>query len=324
MQRKRFILIDANSLIHRAYHALPSLTTKKGEPVNAVYGFLLVFLKTVKDLHPDYIAACFDFPAKTFRHKEYKEYKAKRPKMPDDLRRQIPKIKEFLKVFSVPVFEKKGLEADDIIASLKTGASSGAKKIKNIIISGDLDLLQLVDKNTKVYFLRRGVKETIFYDEKKVEEKYQGLKPEQLSDFRGLRGDPSDNIPGVLGVGEKTAIKLIKEFGSLENLYSELDRRPPSEKVLEIANQRLRAKLKEHKSQAFLSKKLAQIKKDAPLDFSLEKCFWKKYDKKKAIQLFENFDFYSLIKKLPDFEREEKPIEEGKQVLPVKKNLQLW
>ena len=172
-KKKHLLIIDANSVIHRAYHALPLLTTKKGELVNAVYGFLLVFFKAIKDFQPDYIAACFDFPGPTFRHKKYKEYKAKRPPTPKDLVSQIPKVKEILNAFSVPVFEKEGFEADDIIASLKI--KNQRAKIKNIIISGDLDLLQLVDKQTGVYILRKGVKDTVLYDENLVKEKFQGL-----------------------------------------------------------------------------------------------------------------------------------------------------
>ena len=282
-QKKSLLIIDANALIHRAYHALPPLTTKRGELVNAVYGFLLVFLKTLRELKPDFIVAAFDLPFSTFRHRKFKDYKAKRPRTPEELSQQIPKVKEILKAFKVPVFDKEGFEADDIIATLKV--KSQKLKVKSIIVSGDSDLLQLVDEQTKVYFLRRGIKNTVLYNEDLIKEKYQGLTPKQLVDFKALRGDPSDNIPGVKGIGEKTAIKLIKKFNSLENLYSNLTGLDKS----------LRQKLEEHREEAFLSKKLAQIRKDVPIDFDLKKCRWKDYNREKVIQVLKGLGFRSLI-----------------------------
>ena len=161
--KKRLIIIDSNSIIHRAYHALPPLTTKKGELVNAVYGFLLVFFKAIKDFQPDFIAATFDFPGPTFRHKKYKEYKAKRPPAPEELYQQIPKVKEVLKSFNVPIFEKEGFEADDLIGTISKLAPKKQvlPDIETIILSGDLDTLQLINPKTKVYSLRRGVKDII-------------------------------------------------------------------------------------------------------------------------------------------------------------------
>jgi len=291
-EKKRLIVIDSNSIIHRAYHALPPLTTKKGELVNAVYGFLLVFLKVIREFQPDYIAATFDFPAPTFRHKKYKEYKAKRPPAPEELYLQIPKVKEILKGFSVPIFEKEGFEADDIIGTISHLAPKKQilPGIETIILSGDLDALQLVDSHTKVYALRKGVKDTILYDENLVKEKYQGLTPEQILDFKALKGDPSDNIPGVTGIGEKTAIELIKEFGSLENLYQNLAKLKP----------KLKESLLFQKEQAFLSKELAEIKTNVPIDFNLKKCQWREYDKEKITKILSNLEFYSLIKRLPE------------------------
>jgi len=320
---KRLIVIDSNSIIHRAYHALPPLTTKKGELVNAVYGFLLVFLKVIREFQPDYIAATFDFPAPTFRHKKYKEYKAKRPPAPEELYLQIPIVKEVLKAFSVPIFEKEGFEADDIIGTISHLAPKKQilPGIETIILSGDLDALQLVDSHTKVYALRKGVKDTILYDENLVKEKYQGLTPEQILDFKALRGDPSDNIPGVTGIGEKTATELIKNFGSLENLYKELEEN--SEKA-----KKLKPKLKEilfkYKEQAFLSKGLAQIKKDVPIDFNLNRCQFWRYDKKRAIQLLKKFEFHSLITRLPSLEREKIKKENSENGPLIGENLKLW
>ena len=292
VSKKRLIIIDSNSVIHRAYHALPPLTTKKGEVVGAVYGFLLVFFKAIKDFQPDYIAACFDFPGPTFRHKKYKEYKAKRPPTPAELFQQIPKVKEVLMAFNVPIFEKEGFEADDIIGTI---AHLAPKKqvlpgIENIILSGDTDTLQLVDARTKVYMLRKGVKDTVLYDRELVKEKYQGLIPKQLLDLRALKGDPSDNIPGVPGIGEKTAIELTKKFGTLENLYQNLAELPP----------KLKENLIQHKEEAFFSRELAEIKKNVSLDFNLRQCQWGSYDKEKVIQSLKNLEFYSLIERLPE------------------------
>lgn len=291
MAKKRLIIIDSNSIIHRAYHALPPLTTKKGELVNAVYGFLLVFLKAIREFQPDFVAAAFDFPAPTFRHKKFKEYKAKRPKAPEELYRQIPKVKEVLGGFNVLVFEKEGFEADDIIGTIAHLAprKQAYPEIETIILSGDADNFQLINSYTKVYTLRKGVKDTVLYDEKLVREKYQGLTPEQLLDFRALKGDPSDNIPGVPGVGLKTATALIKEFGTLENLYQNLP----------LVKSKLREILIRHKEQAFFSKDLAEIYKNVPIDFNLEKCSFGDYDKEKAKEILEKFDFYSLIPRLP-------------------------
>ena len=223
--KKRLIILDSNSIIHRAYHALPPLTTKKGEVVGAVYGFLLVFLKAIKEFQPDFVIACFDVPGPTFRHKKYKEYKAKRPPAPEDIYQQIPKVKEVLKAFNVAIFEKQGFEADDVIGTISKLAprKQVLPEMETIIVSGDSDTLQLVDSKTKVYALRKGVKDTVLYDKEAVVQKRQGLTPEQLIDYMGLRGDPTDNIPGVPGVGEKTATDLIQRFGTLENLYQKLD-----------------------------------------------------------------------------------------------------
>jgi len=289
--KKRLIIIDGNAVIHRAFHALPPLTTKAGQLVNAIYGFLLVFFKVAKEFQPDFIVATFDAPGPTFRHQKYQPYKATREKAPQELYDQIPKVKEILESFNIPIFEKPGLEADDLIGTISKKAPKKQilPEIETIILTGDMDALQLVDKNTKVYVLRKGVKDAVLYNEEKVKEKYQGLTPNQLIDFKALRGDPSDNIPGVFGVGEKTAIKLIKEFGSLENLYSSLEK----------VSQPLRKKLQDYKEQAFISKSLAEIKTDAPIDFNLEKCLWGNYDKEKVIQLFKEYEFKTLIDRLP-------------------------
>lgn len=303
-QKKTFLIIDGNALVHRAFHALPLLVTQKKQPTNAVYGFLLIFLKTIRELKPDFIATAFDLPFPTFRHKQFKGYKAKRSKAPEELNQQFPIVKEILKAFEVPIFEKQGFEADDIIGTLSKESPflcQGVEKgliIENIILTGDLDTLQLIDKNTKVYTPKKGLKDAVLYDEKAVSERY-GLEPEQLVDFKGLRGDPSDNIPGVPGIGEKTAAKLIKEFGSLENLYLMLGQKPLSKAIVISVNQRFQTLLEEYKDQAFFSKMLVKIKKDVPIDFDLEKCRFGKYNKEKMAQKLKNLEFYSLIRRLP-------------------------
>jgi len=300
-KERKLLIIDSNSLIHRAYHALPPLTTKKGELTNAVYGFLLVFLKALKEFQPDFIAACFDVAVPTFRHKKFKEYKAKRPPAPEELYQQIPKLKEVLDAFNVPIFEKEGFEADDIIGTISRLAprKQVMPRIETVILSGDLDTLQLVDKNTKVYTFKKGLKETIIYDEKAVKERY-GFSPSQIVDFKALKGDPSDNIPGVSGIGEKTAINLIKLFGSLENLYQEIKEGTKKVKELKPA---IKDKLVQYKDQAFFSRMLSEIRKDAPLDFNFEKCQWGGYNKEKLIQIFKNLEFYSLISRLPELKK---------------------
>ena len=304
MEKKKLIIIDANAVIHRAFHALPPLSTKGGELVNAIYGFLLVFLKAIKEFEPDFIVATFDYPAPTFRHKRYKLYKATREKAPQELYDQISKIKEVLNTFNVKVLEKQGFEADDLIGTVAKQAKRKqiSPKIETIIITGDLDALQLVDENTKVYALRKGVKDTVLYDEEKVKEKMQGLSAEQVVDYKALRGDPSDNIPGVTGIGEKTATDLLLRFKSLDNIYEEL-RNNTAE-----MNDKVKEKLESQKDQALISKMLAEINRDVPVDFDLEDCRWGGYDEEKVIKMFESYGFKTLINRLPK----------------VKNNLSLW
>src|SRR3989344_834665 len=198
--QEKLVLIDGNALVHRAFHALPPLS-QKGDPTNAVYGFASILLKVIRDLKPDYMIATFDLPAPTFRHSEFADYKAHRPKTPDELVSQFPKVKEVVGAFDIPIYEMAGFEADDIIGTITARITNHESRIKTIIITGDLDTLQLVDENTEVYTLKKGITETMIYDEKAVLERFDGLKPAQLNDFKGLKGDPSDNIPGVPGIG---------------------------------------------------------------------------------------------------------------------------
>jgi DNA polymerase-1 len=304
--KENFVIIDSNSIIHRAFHALPPFKNKEGELVNAVYGFLLVLFKLLKELKPKYFVACFDLPEPTFRKKAFAEYKATRKKAPDELYNQIPMVKNVLKTFNVPVFEKAGYEGDDLIGTLANSLTKGKEdKVKNIVVSGDLDNLQLINANTFVYFLNKGVKNGLIYDAKMIEEKYEGLTPEQLIDYKGLRGDVSDNIPGVKGIGEKTALKLIKEFGSIENLYNNIDKADLPKGVKE--------KLISGKEKAFLSKELSEIKRDVPLEVNMKDCEWGGYDEKEIISMLQDFGFNSLIKNISP--------EEEKS---VGQNLKLW
>lgn len=339
MEKKRLLVIDSNSVLHRAYHALPPLTDREGELINAVYGFLLVFLKIIKEFRPDFIAAAFDYPAPTFRHRMYKKYKAMRPPTPKGLSRQIPKFKEVLNKFNVPIYEKKDFEADDIIGTIArlaprkfisysrktSGPGETGPKIEIIILSGDLDTLQLVDSYTRVYILRKGVKDTILYNKELVQRKFHGLIPEQILDFKALRGDPSDNIPGVVGIGEKRAIELLLRFGSLDNLYKELKKE--SEEIKRL-KPKLRNALLRYEKQAFLSKELAKIKKDVPINFNLKKCQWKKYNKKRMVKIFESLGFHSLINRLPSTDEESAGGGGGparlQTVGKIGENLKLW
>lgn len=291
------VVIDCNALIHRAYHALPPLTTSSGEVVNAVYGFLLVFFRALKDIEPDYVFATFDLPGLTFRHEEFKEYKAQRVKAPDELYAQIPAIKHFLREFQVPIFEKEGFEADDLIGTvtLRLKKERARPRIEAIILTGDSDALQLVDESTKVLTLRKGITDSVLYGEKEVVGRF-GFPPMYMNDYKGLKGDPSDNIPGVPGVGEKTAARLVKTFGTIEELYHELALQSPRAKALP---KKLQEKLLEHKDTAFFSKELATIKRDVAIDFSIQKGRWGQFDIEKIKELLKKYNFFSLMNKIP-------------------------
>lgn len=297
--KKKLVLIDSNALIHRAYHALPPLTTKKGELVNAVYGFTSVLLNVLAKFKPDYIAATFDLKEPTFRHKEFKDYKATRVKAPDDLYEQIPRVKEVVGAFNIPIAEKVGYEADDLIATFARRAEKLHPDVEVIVVTGDLDTLQLVDDKIKVFALRKGMGDSVLYDEKAIFERY-GLKPEQMIDYKGLRGDPSDNLPGVKGVGEKTATELLKKYKTVENIYRKLP---------EI-KEGIRRKLEKDKLQAFFSKKLARLVDDVPVKFDLEKCRAEEYSRVKVINLMRDLEFFSLLRRLPGYEDHVKNIQE--------------
>lgn len=285
MKKQKFVVFDGNAIVHRAYHAMPPMTTKGGELINAVYGYSSMMLKVLTELKPDYVAVAFDMAAPTFRHDEYKEYKATRVKAPEDLYDQFLRVREVTKALNIPIFEKEGFEADDLIGTL---ACVAPKDVEVIIVTGDLDELQLVDKRTKVYTMKRGFSDTVLYDEAAVKERY-GFGPEKLVDYKALRGDPSDNIPGVAGVGEKSAMTLIQKYGSLENIYKNID---------EITGS-LKTKLEEGKENAFLSKRLSQIVCDVSVKLNLDDCCTHDFDRQKVFTLFQELGFKSLLNRLP-------------------------
>ncbi len=292
----KLVVFDGNALLHRAYHALPPLTTKDGVLVNAAYGFTTIFLRVLKELRPTYVAVTFDRKEATFRHQAFKEYKAQRIKKPQELYDQIPIIKDILKAFNLPTYEAVGFEADDVIGSIAARAGELKPPLETVIVTGDLDTLQLIDDHTSVYTLRKGLGETVTYDVAAVEERY-GLKPEQLIDFKALRGDPSDNVPGVRGIGEKTALELLKHYGSLEAIYQQLKAgklTKASPKVVEL--------LKASAAEAELSKKLVTIVRDVDFKFSLEDCRLKGFATDKLVELFQRLEFKSLLPKIPELQ----------------------
>ncbi|MBI4359445.1 MAG: hypothetical protein HY577_02605 [Candidatus Nealsonbacteria bacterium] len=293
-KKQLLVIIDAHSIIHRAFHALPPLTAPNGQIINAVYGFLSILFKTLRELKPDFVVVAFDLPSPTFRHQNFPDYKAKREKAPEEFYRQIPLIKDFLATLSIKTFEKEGFEADDLIGTIAILAERNTRfNPETIILSSDADVLQLVDEKTRAMILKKGVSQTVLYDGPAVREKYRGLSPRQLIDYKALRGDPSDNIPGVLGIGEKTAIELINRFQNLENIYQTVERNKS------LLRESLYNKLSQQKDRAFLSRGLAEIRRDVEIDFDLEACRWGEYDQDKAIQALRGLRFFSLLDKLP-------------------------
>ena len=296
-KQKTLVLLDSHAIIHRAFHALPSLTNPEGKPMGAVYGFATILLKILSELKPDYIAAAFDMAGPTFRHTAYERYKAQRPKAPDELVDQFKNVRRLCEAFGIPVFENAGYEADDVIGTIATSIAKKEKDLRVVIVTGDLDTLQLVSPKIFVYTMRKGVADTVLYDEKAVRARY-GLPPSALADFKGLRGDPSDNIPGVKGIGEKTASELLKKYGSIEKLYQSL-------KKAKLADS-LRQKLETQKEEAGFSKALATINLEVPLEFSLSKAVWEGPHGKHAVEkLFREFGFNSLLRRLGYLEKEE-------------------
>jgi len=282
------MLLDGYGLVYRGYFALPPLTTSRGDLVNGVFGFASIVLRGLQDLQPDYLAVSFDLPGPTFRHEQYADYKATRTKMPDDLRDQFPKVREVVKALRIPVYEMPGYEADDVIGTI-TQQLDSRDDLETTIVTVDLDMLQLVTPRVRLMTTRSGVENTVMYDVAKIDERY-GLRPDQMIDYKALKGDPTDNIPGVPGVGEKTAAKLIREFETLESLFERLD---------EVKPEKLRDKLAEYKDQVFVGKDLSTIVRDLPVQIDLEAARLGDYDRDTVVRLFREYEFRTLIERLP-------------------------
>jgi DNA polymerase-1 len=307
---KTLVLLDAHAIIHRAYHALPEFMSQKGEPTGALYGLSTMLMKIITELKPDYIVACYDLPQKTFRHEAYDAYKAGRAKTDEALVIQLKNSRQIFEAFNIPTYDSPGFEADDILGTIVEKYKKD-KKLNIIIASGDMDTMQLVDdKKVQVYTLKKGITDTILYDEDAVMDRFH-FKPKMLPDYKGLRGDPSDNIIGIKGIGEKTAESLILNFGTIEEIYKKLSAKggPASggkageEAFIKAGiSPRMIELLKNNEEEALFSKTLATIRTDAPIDFVLpEKTFWESADVKKIEQIFVAFEFRSLIQRLKNF-----------------------
>jgi len=291
---ERLMLLDGNGLIYRGYFALINtpLTTSKGELVNAVFGFCNIVLRGFQDIQPDYAVIAFDLSGPTFRHEQFAAYKATRQRMPDDLRDQFPKVREVVKALRIPVLELAGFEADDVIGTLTVEAEQ--RGLDTTIVTGDLDMLQLVTDKTRLMTTRMGVQNTVIYDPARIFERY-GLRPNQMIDFKALKGDSSDNIPGVPGVGEKTAAKLISDYETLDGLYEHID---------EVNPARLREPLLEAKDQVLMGRELMRIVRDLPVKLDLDGARLGDYDRETVIRLFREFEFRTLIERLPPLKGE--------------------
>jgi len=295
----KLVLIDGHAILHRAFHALPPLTTKTGEPINAVYGLVSMLLRVITDLNPTHIAVCFDVKAPTFRHKEFKNYQAQRPPMADELSCQIEKAKTVVSAFGVPVFEKAGYEADDVIGTIAIrGQSLELSEI--VIVTGDRDLLQLVNDKVKLYMPLLGLSTARLYGPTEAKEK-MGVSPDLIPDYKALVGDPSDNYTGVAGIGPKTAITLLEKYGSVEGIYKHLKGIP----------EKLREKLISGEASARMSHRLATIVKDVPVKFNLEACGQWKVDSQKVLDLFARFGFKTLTERVKKVGKE---LDQAKQI----------
>lgn len=304
-----FLLFDGHAVIYRAYYALPPLTDPSGRIVNAAFGFSRILLAALEEFEPEYVAVTFDHPKPTFRHKEFKDYKAHRPEMPDDLQPQIPLVKEIVDALGIPRFELEGYEADDLIGTVsyyldhqpeKLGAH---QEILNVIVTGDKDLLQLVDDSTHVWIPGRGQGKDLEYDALLVEEK-MGVRPDQVVDMKALMGDSSDNIPGIKGIGKKTAIKLLEAYQTLDELFKRVTQLQETGEKDDLLKGALLNKLIEGKDSAYMSQDLARINCQAPIEIDLDQCRIESYDKTQAVEIFKQLEFHSLLKMLPKDEFE--------------------
>lgn len=319
-EKQLFVIIDGNAIIHRAYHAIPPLTVKSGTVVNAVFGFSSMLLKVLNDLKPTHIAVSFDVAGGTFRDDIYDKYKATRVKADQELYDQIPLVHDVVEAFNIPVYEKEGYEADDVIGTIVNEPDVQRSKTEVVIVTGDKDLLQLVDgTRVQVALLTKGMSEYTLFDEKMVKEKY-GFGPELIPDYKALMGDPSDNIPGVSGIGKKTAGDLIQSIGSVKDIYKQTD----NIKAIsgEYIKQAVIKKLEEGKENAMMSLELARIITDVKgLHFNIKKCEAYDFDKEKVKKLFQTYEFFSLIKRIPGMEEThgsgQKKKAQGKEKQPI-------
>lgn len=305
MDQRKLVLIDGHAMLYRAWFAFPqTLKLSDGTLTNAVYGFTRILLSVIEEMKPSHIAVSFDV-GKTFRHEQFPAYKAHREKMPDELKDQEPIVDRVLTALNIPIIAKEGFEADDVIGTIATQVSNRMTNSKGqmsnenaqvLVVTGDRDVLQIVNdqQNIKVYMPARGMKGPVVYNEAAVKEDL-GVRPDQIPDYKGLAGDHSDNIPGVRGIGPKTAVELLIPYETIEGVYANINK---------ISKPAVLKKLLEGKESAFESKRLATIIRDVPLKFSLADCEVRMYDKAQAVALFHELDFQSLIKKLPqdDFE----------------------
>ena len=281
------ILIDGNSLLYRAFFAMPHFSTLENQPTNAIYGLAMMLLRLLSEEKPDVAIVTFDAKAKTFRHHKFESYKANRKATPDELASQIPIAKEMIQAFNIPIVEVEGFEADDVVGTIARRAAEQGYDV--LIVTGDLDALQLVDDNVSVMTTVKGVSETVVYDKHAVEARY-GLKPEQLVDFKALKGDPSDNIPGIPGIGEKTAARLIKRFGSIEGIFEHID---------EVDEPKLRETLRSMRESIENYRTLARIVTDIPINLDLNACRGVEPDYRALRELFKRLEFRSLLKRFP-------------------------
>lgn len=298
MNKKTLVLLDTHAILHRAYHALPDFASSKGEPTGAIYGLCTMLFKIIADVKPDYIVACYDLPGKTYRHEAYENYKAGRRKVDDNLVVQMKRSRDVFETFGIPVYQKEGFEADDMLGTITEQVGKNLSDVNIVIASGDMDTLQLVTgKDVQVYTLKKGIKDTILYDEEGVNERYS-FSPKQLTDYKGLRGDPSDNIIGIKGIGEVTATALIKEFGTVEGIYEALAKKDKKElaRFDKIGvKQRVIDLLVNGEEEARFSKMLATIRRDAPITFTLPEKTWKEaVHKEKVTALFTELEFRTL------------------------------
>ncbi|MDM5200046.1 DNA polymerase I [Fictibacillus enclensis] len=303
----KLVLIDGNSIAYRAFFALPLLNNDKGVYTNAVYGFTTMLLRILEDEKPSHVLVAFDAGKTTFRHKTFEDYKGGRQKTPSELSEQFPLIRQLLDGFGIKRYELESYEADDIIGTLSKQAAEGDWDVN--VYTGDKDLLQLVTENVKVTLTRKGISEVEAYDLKQVKEKY-GLTPHQIIDMKGLMGDPSDNIPGVPGVGEKTAIKLIKQFGSLEQTLDSID---------QVSGAKLKEKLSDNRDQALMSKELATITHEAPIEVSLKDAVYQGYEAERLLPLFKDLGFNSLLERIGGDSEQAMVSEEEKEEINFEK-----